>query len=155
MQINVAQLLKSDIGSVRDFEVSGAVDITGVGAGSEVGGKVRLMRTDRGILVAGTLNTEAEVTCSRCLAAFSCPLVLSIEEEYFPKVDVVSGARLAPPEEAGAFTISENHLLDLSEAVRQYALLAIPMKPLCRADCAGLCPHCGRNLNQGSCGCPT
>jgi uncharacterized protein len=38
--------------------------------------------------------------------------------------------------------------------VRQYALLAIPMKPLCREGCAGLCPTCGRNLNQGPCDCP-
>ncbi len=154
MQINVAQLLQESIGSTRDYEVSGVVDITGSGAGSMVQGEVRLMRTDRGILVKGTLHTEAEVACSRCLAPFRHPLVLNIEEEYFPTVDVVSGVPVSMPDETGYFTIDEHHDLDLTEAVRQYALLVIPMKPLCREDCAGLCRNCGRNLNLASCDCP-
>ena len=112
------------------------------------------MRTDRGILAKGTLHTEIEATCSRCLSSFSCPLALNIEEEYFPTVDVVSGARLAVPDEPGCFTIDEHHTLDLTEAICQYAILAIPMKPLCREDCAGLCPSCGHNLNHGPCDCP-
>ena len=48
---------------------------------------------------------------------------------------------------------STDHMLELSEAVRQIALLAVPMKPLCRLDCAGLCPYCGANLNRGKCQC--
>ena len=154
MQINVAQLLKSAIGSIRDYEVSGVVDIRGNGTDSIVRGEVRLMRTDRGILAKGTLHTEAEVTCSRCLSLFNRPLALNIEEEYFPTLDVVSGASLSLPEEPGCFIIDEHHLLDLTEAVRQYALLVIPMKPLCCEDCAGLCPNCGHNLNLGPCDCP-
>jgi uncharacterized protein len=84
---------------------------------------------------------------------FSCPLTLKIEEEYFPITDVVSGASSSLPEEPSCFTIDEHHILDLTEAIRQYALLAMPMKPLCRGDCAGLCPNCGHNLNQGPCDC--
>jgi len=45
---------------------------------------------------------------------------------------------LPPPDEAGCFTIDEHQVIDLTEAVRQYALMAVPMKPLCREDCAGL-----------------
>jgi len=153
-QINVAQLLKRPIGSLRKYEVSGSIDILGDGAGSAVQGEVRLMRTDRGILVKGTLHTKVGVTCSRCLGLFSCPLTLNIEEEYFPTVDVDSGARLPLPDEPGSFAINEQHVLDLAEAIRQYALMIIPMKPLCREDCAGLCPTCGHNLNQGACACP-
>jgi len=151
MRINVSQQLKASIGSIRNYEVSGIVDITG--GGSMVQGEVRLMRTDRSILAKGTLHTEVEVTCSRCLSLFSCPLTLNIEEEYFPTTDVISGASLPLPEEPSCFTIDEHHVLDLTEAIRQYALLAIPMKPLCREDCAGLCPNCGHNLNQGPCDC--
>ena len=154
MQINVAQLLKAPIGSVQDYEVKRVIDITGDGNSSLVRGKVRLMRTDRSILVKGALDTEVELTCSRCLSPFNCPLTLNIEEEYFPTTDVVSGASLPLPEEPGCFTIDEQHVLDLTEAIRQYALLAIPMKPLCGEDCAGLCSYCGHNLNQGPCGCP-
>jgi len=152
MEINVSQLLKASIGSIRNYEVSELIDIAG--GNSTVQGEVRLMRTDRGILVEGTLGTEVEVTCGRCLSLFSCPLALSIEEEYFPIADVVSGASLPLPEEPGCFTIDERHTLNLTEAIRQYVLLAIPMKPICREGCAGLCPSCGHNLNLGVCDCP-
>jgi uncharacterized protein len=151
MRINVSQLLKEPIGSVRDYEVSEAVDIAG--GSRQVRGEVRLIRTNRGILAKAGLNTEIEATCSRCLSVFDCPLRLNVEEEYFPTTDVVSGAALPLPEEPGCFTIDERHILDLTEAIRQYALLDIPMKPLCREDCAGLCPVCGHDLNQGPCGC--
>ena len=151
MRINVSQQLKSSIGSIRNYEVSEVVSIAG--GDSMVEGKVTLVRTDRGILTEATLHTEVEVTCSRCLSLFDYPLTLSIEEEYFPITDVVSGVSLSLPEEPGCFTIDEHHVLDLTEAIRQYALLAIPMKPLCGQDCAGLCPTCGHNLNQGPCDC--
>ena len=151
MPINVSQLLKASIGSRRSYEVGETINIAG--GNSVVQGKVGLMRTDRGILVKGTLHTEVEVTCSRCLSLFSRPLTLNIEEEYFPIIDVVSGAPLSLPEEPGCFTIDEHHILDLTEAIRQYMLIAIPMKPLCREDCAGLCPSCGHNLNEGPCNC--
>ncbi len=120
-----------------------------------VQGEVSLVRTHRGVLLQGTLCTEAELACSRCLSMFTCPLTLNIEEEYIPEIDVTTGIPLPPPEEPGTFTINEHHILDLTEAVRQHALLAIPMKPLCREDCAGLCPRCGCNLNDGPCDCPT
>ena len=150
-QINVSQQIRTSIGSIRNYEVSEVVDIAG--GGSMVQGEVRLTRTDQGILVKGTLHTEVEVTCSRCLSLFSCPLAVNIEDEYFPTTDVFSGASLPLPDEPGCFTIDEHHILDLTEAIRQYALLLVPMKPLCREDCAGLCPYCGHNLNQGSCDC--
>ncbi len=140
IQENVAQLLKEPVGSTRDYELDEPVDITGNGVGTQVKGKVRLTRTNRGILVRGTVNTGVEVTCSRCLSQFRCPLTFTIEEEYFPVIEVNSGAPLSPPDEPGSFIIDEHHILDLTEAIRQYALLAMPMKPLCREDCTGLSP---------------
>jgi len=154
MQINVAQLLKGNIGSVRDYDVDGVIDITGSGNDSPVRGNISLTRTDSSILVKGVVDSEVELTCSRCLNQFNCPLTLNIEEEYFPTTDVNSGASLPSPGDPDRFTIDERHVLDLTEALRQRALLAIPMKPLCREDCAGLCPSCGRNLNLGPCNCP-
>jgi len=155
MKINVAQLLRASIGSVRDYEIKQVIDITGDGVNSLVQGKVRLMRTNRSILVKGELAAEVELTCSRCLGSFKCPLKMNLEEEYYPTADVDTGAALSLPDEPGCFTIDQQHVLDLTEAVRQYALLAIPMKPLCRENCAGLCPFCGHNLNRGPCGCPS
>ncbi len=154
MRINVSQLLKAPIGSIRNYKVGEIVDVAGDSSGSVVQGEIKLMRTDRGILAKVTVRTEVEVTCSRCLSLFGYPLTLNFEEEYFPTVDVVGGAPLPLPDEPGCFTIDEHHILDLTEAMRQYSLLAIPIKPLCRTDCAGLCPNCGHNLNQGPCVCP-
>ena len=153
MRVNVSQQLKEPIGSVRSYKVSEIIDVTGDSNSSMVQGEVSLVRTNRGILAKGTLHTAVKVTCSRCLSLFDCPLALNIEEEYFPSIDVVSGASVPLPEGLGVFTIDKHHILDLTEAIRQNALLAIPMKPLCHQDCAGLCPECGHNLNQGSCAC--
>lgn len=154
MQINVSQLLREPIGSTRDYQVNEVADISGDGKGCLVQGECRLLRTQRSILAKCALNTDVELTCSRCLGLFRYQLTLNFEEEYSPTLDVVSGSALPLPEEAGAFTIDEHHILDLTEAIRQYTLLAIPMKPLCHKGCAGLCQNCGHNLNQGRCDCP-
>ena len=155
MQIKVSQLLKETIGAVRDYQVSEIVDVTGDGGGRKVQGEVRLLRTHRGILVKGELQTEIELTCSRCLSLFHFPVRINFEEEYIPTVDVVSGIPLSSPEESSSFTIDEHHVIDLTEAIRQYALLTLPMKPLCREDCAGLYQESGHNLSQGTCDCPS
>ena len=151
MQINVSQQLKAPVGAARNYELSETTEVAG--SESTVKGQVKLTRTDRGILASVALHTEVEVTCSRCLISYNYPLSLNIEEEYFPVTDTVTGAPIPLPDEPGCFTIDEHYLLDLSGAINQYALLTIPMKPLCRKDCAGLCPNCGHNLNDGPCNC--
>ena len=153
MRINVSQQLKSAIGSRRSYKVKGTVAIAD--GDSPVEGEAVLVRTDRGILVEAKLRTSVELTCSRCLTLFQYPITMNIAEEYLPTADIVSGAPLSLPDEPGCFTIDKNHVLSLAEAIRQHALLVIPMKPLCRRDCAGLCPSCGHNLNRGQCHCPT
>ena len=153
VQFNVSQLLKSPLGSIRKYEVDDEVNI-GEDT-SRVRGEVTLLRTNRGILVTGKLKTELGLTCSRCLAEFRQPVTLDIEEEFFPTIDILTGSSVTPPEdEPDAFVIDQNNILDLSEAIRQYSLLAVPMKPLCKDDCAGLCPTCGINLNSKKCNCP-
>ena len=155
MRINVSQLLKEPVGSLRRYQINEAVEIDEDKQSYPVMGEVELMRTDRSILVEGTLQTEPAITCSRCLISFTCPLNIHLEEEYFPTVDVATGAALPVSDELNCFTIDEHHILDLSEAVRQYALVSTPMKPLCSKDCAGLCSTCGCNLNLKQCDCPS
>ena len=154
MQINVSQLLKESIGSSRKYKVDETLDIGEDQPGRRVNGEVSLLRTHRGVLVKGNLHTGLELTCSRCLRVFDYPMDIAFEEEYIQTIDINSGLPLDSSEEIGAFAIDEHHEIDLSEAIRQYALLAVPMKPLCQEKCAGLCPECGRNLNQGPCACP-
>ncbi len=49
----------------------------------------------------------------------------------------------------------QENMLDLTELLRQNILLSMPIKPLCSDECKGLCPTCGRNLNEGPCNCPS
>jgi uncharacterized protein len=155
MELNVSQLLQEPVGSTREYKFDEAVDIIGDGKEYKVQGECGLLRTRRSILVKCALSSEVELTCSRCLSRFRHPLKISFEEEFLPTIDVTSGMPLPQTDEAGAFTIDERHIMDLTEPARQYALMAVPMKPLCKADCAGLCQQCGKNLNQGNCDCPT
>lgn len=147
--INVAQLLKEPIGSSRSYQIDEPYDNEGI---NSVKGKVILTRTNRSILVKGIMTANVTGNCTRCLSPVDCSVIINIEEEFFPSIDISSGSLL--PKELDSFTIDNNNVLDLGEAVRQYTLLSIPTKLLCRPDCAGICPSCGHNLNQCSCGCP-
>lgn len=151
MQANVSQLLQEPIGATREYEVDAELNIAG--GPSPVRGEVLLTRTDRSILVQGRIEIEIGLTCSRCLEQSRLPISFDIAEEYFPTTDMQSGVALPAPEGPGGFTIDEQHVIDLTEAIRQYAEVKMPMKPLCRDSCAGICPSCGRNLNEGVCDC--
>ena len=153
MQWNVAQLLQSAIGSEREYAIDEAEDRYEELAG-KITGAVRLMRTDRGILVRAELDTRVRAECSRCLSPFTEPVSFAIDEVFYPSIDILHGGKLDPPEEDGAFKIDARHTLDLGEPARQYALLSLPMKPLCTQGCSGLCSTCGVNLNVETCGCP-
>lgn len=146
--INVAQQLKESVGSVRHYEIDETTE-----EGLPIHGEVQLLRTNRSILVTGKLETTDRGICSRCLEEFDHPLTLDIEEEYLLPNNTESDLSPTPQNETGTFAVDENNLLDLSEAVRQYKLLTLPMKPICRQNCTGLCPYCGCNLNQGTCTC--
>lgn len=152
MQINVSQQLKSIVGTERNYETNSTVFIDGCEI--EIRGHVSLIKTNRGILAKGRFSSQIDMECSRCLCSFSHPLNFTIEEEYFPTLDIVTGENLPLPEEAGSFMIDDHNVIDLSEALRQYAVLAVPIKPLCKQECAGLCPTCGTDLNEKPCSCP-
>ncbi len=156
MKFNVSQLLKEQSGGIREHSLHEDIshldpDIKPL---STLDGSVQLIRTADGILARGVLNTSVELACSRCLEPFSMPVRFVLEEEFYPTIDITTGAslpRLAEDEEATA--IDDHHILDLTEVVRQDILLAISPYPVCRTKCAGLCPHCGKNWNEGPCDC--
>jgi uncharacterized protein len=182
MQINVAQLLKEGTGATRsldiddvltlseastDVEASTSVEAPAEGGGptrvgepaggqeSRVQGRASITRAERGILLKGSFGCQVRLTCVRCLTSFAHSAEFSVEEMFYPSIDILTGLPQALADEDGSacFTIDEHHILDTSEMIRQYCLLAIPMKALCRVDCAGLCPDCGANLNENRCHC--
>ncbi len=155
MQYNVAQLLKEPTGSTRSYQL----DETFTGAERVVDraqGLAHLLRTHQGILVTATMDIQMTLACSRCLREYTRASTIAVEEELFPTVDINTGRNLPPPANAEeALWIDSDHILDLTEALRQCVLASAPMKPLCRDDCRGLCQVCGTNLNQGKCNCIT
>ncbi len=152
---NVAHLLKAPTGTVRRVEVDEldqdlAADLRLVSATK---GSLRLMRTTAGILVTGNLTHAVEATCSRCLETFTRTQTIELNDEFVPVVDVNSGVPLPEPVDPDAFRLRPDHVLDLTEAIRQYAILEAPLQPICQENCKGLCVSCGENLNLGPCRC--
>jgi len=156
MQINVAQLLKQPVGATRQYELQEQLELSdeGVLPVAPLAGTVHLLRTQRGVLVHLQARTQVQIACCRCLEPFTTPVEINFQEEFFPTIDIHTGLPIEVPEDDKAALIDDSHVLDLGEMVRQYLLLSLPMHPLCREDCAGLCPHCGHNLNAGPCACP-
>ena len=133
--INVAQLLKEPVGSSQSHDISGTIDEEVEGF---VEGKAKLIHSSRGVLVQCKLNVEVKLICSRCLDTFLCPISFTAEEEFLPISDVSGDLALSLLEQSEGLTIDNKNILDLSELIRQYMLLNLPMKPLCRPDCPGM-----------------
>ena len=153
MNYNVSQLLKEPIGSEREFNID-----EGEFGDSEytmdcASGSVRMVRTHQGIWAKGQLTVRVAQDCSRCLNDFSETLELEIDEEYFPELDVRTGRRELPPNDWEGLYIGADHMLDLAEATWQSALAVLPLKPLCKSDCVGICDRCGVDRNRNTCDC--
>lgn len=123
-----------------------------------IAGEIAFGNTGRTIDVRGKFRTAIELECGRCLRTYQMPVTSTIEEElpiegvpWAPEVGEEEEDRL-PEEEADP--LFADNIFDLDEYLRQSILVNVPIKPLCEEDCKGLCPHCGANLNDGSCECP-
>ena len=155
MIFNVAQLMKAPVGTslasdIDEEKVQLDEDLKIIGP---VKGHARMRRVNQGRLVEGWVDLTLDLACTRCLKPIEQPLHVTFEERFYPTVDVVTGTPLPPIEEDDVFSIDEHHQVDLTEAVRQAVLLAVPMVILCKEDCAGLCTQCGHDLNLGPCNC--
>jgi uncharacterized protein len=98
---------------------------------------------DGGILVRGRISGRFVESCRRCLKEVATPFQVQVAEIYRPPGGVW---------EEGY--VIQHDTIDLERAARDTVGLEIPMSPLCRPDCAGLCPRCGADLNEGRCACP-
>ncbi|TEU16021.1 MAG: DUF177 domain-containing protein [Dehalococcoidia bacterium] len=133
--INVAQLLKEPVGSNQSYDISEVIDEE---VECFVEGKAKLIHISQGVLVQCKLTAEVKLICSRCLDTFLLPISFTAEEEFIPISDVSGDLALSSPEQSEEFIIDNKNILDLSELIRQYTLLNLPMKPLCRPDCSGI-----------------
>jgi len=145
LRFNFGFMLEATLGTFREMEldyptirVSEDVTLT------PLEGKFGASRTSEGIYLSGTLTTKIEIECVRCLDELNLPIQLKIDDLFY-----------YPPESvpAGEYIIGEDGFLDLAPLVRELSLLEVPMQPICKSDCQGLCVQCGQNLNQGNCDC--
>lgn len=107
----------------------------------DLNGSARITRTPQGLLVQAKMRATLKSECVRCLTEILHPLVIDFTELYAFSLRSVTESGLILP---------ENGQIDLTSLVREYMLLEIPINPLCRTDCKGLCPICGENLNEFS-----
>jgi uncharacterized protein len=154
LKFNVAQLLREEVGARRNYTFAeNALPLDDETILQQLEGKVRFTRTATGVLADVDAQGVVELPCIRCLTPSRPPVHLHFQDEFHSRIEVNTGVPLPKPDEEDPFYINENHLVDLGEALREYALLALPMRPLCKPDCKGLCPTCGADLNLGDCGC--
>ena len=153
---NVAGMLQEAPGATREVALRDRYLALGadVELAGPVDGLIQLQRTNRGILVRGTVGALLQRTCSRCLEPFVETVRIQLAEEYLPTIDAQHGVPLPPPAgDEAALPIDDRHQIDLGPVLHDELALTEPMHPLCRPDCPGLCPGCGRRMDVGSCAC--
>jgi uncharacterized protein len=151
LAFSVTGLLAEPAGTRRELEVSAPPIDLGpeLRQSRGVEGRLKLTRTNRGLLVEGRFDTELRLVCSRCLREIDYPIGFEIEEEALPSVDLVSGLALDTSTEPDQLRLNDHHELELEGEFRDAIVLAEPIAPLCREDCPGLCQVCGKELAGG------
>lgn len=143
LRLNVGFLLKENVGYSRKIsfehpllEVADDLDL------ANFRGAVRLTRTVQGVYAQGKFLGEESVECVRCLTQISQTLQSQVEQLYE-----------FPPDPQAEFVVSESGHIDLASFLREDMILSRPLRSLCKPDCKGLCPQCGKDLNEGACDC--
>jgi uncharacterized protein len=146
-RIPVADLLKRP-GAARTEQVSGPLEGL-VGPGAEIPADqpiradVSLERVPDGIVVRGTIEGRWQTACSRCLNPVSDEIAVHVDELFEPH-----------PLAGETYQLADD-VVDLEPVIRDALLLELPTAPVCRPDCAGLCPDCGIDRSTATCDCHT
>jgi uncharacterized protein len=147
--VQVAALRKL-AGTTRHEARAGVIEgLSAVGVavvdGAPVACDLTLSSYPGGIMVTGTVSAPWQGECRRCGGPVSGAVEAEVRERYTPHPD-------AEEEEDAYLLVGEE--LDLEPLARDAVLLDLPLAPLCRPDCLGLCPRCGQNRNISACDCP-
>jgi uncharacterized protein len=105
--------------------------------------------------LVGRVQTTLALPCGRCLEPFVWPVDAAFDLRYQPHSQSTGESERKIEEDDLATTFYENDEIDLGQLMQEQFYLTLPMKPLCTADCRGLCSNCGTNLNRGTCDCNT
>ncbi|MDG4862024.1 DUF177 domain-containing protein [Streptomyces sp. T-3] len=144
------QRLTRTVEAPKDFGIQGVI---GTPQGAPVEIELRLESVMEGVLVTGTARARVEGECVRCLEPLERELDADFQEMYsYPDADDRGRSKQAEPaddaEDDEDMIPLEDGMFDLEPVLRDAVVLALPMQPVCREDCAGLCSECGINLND-------
>jgi len=112
------------------------------------------------LLMEGSVETRVALPCSRCAVYFEEPVWADLSDQFALEAKAAgphgraSHVEVEEDVNPSAGRLFEGHLFDLTEFLRQNILLSLPSSPLHDASCRGLCAACGKDLNEGPCGCP-
>lgn len=118
-----------------------------------------LLRIGANVDVTGDVACDYHPSCIRCLKVFQSHLDLPIHLTLAPlyeserQIKLESKDEVALVKEDLEFSYYEGDSFSLSDLIREQVILAVPMQPLCKKSCKGLCQQCGKDLNLGFCGC--
>jgi uncharacterized protein len=143
-RLNVGFIIHAEVGYVHEFPF--ALERLRLGDELELNGLTGLVnvgRTPQGLLFTGNFAAGTTLECARCLKQFQRRLDWTLTELYAFTEKSISESDLIVPEDAQ---------IDFMPIIREYALLEVPIRPLCKPGCRGLCPVCGQDLNVQDCG---
>ena len=143
LRLNVGFLLHQGAGTSQEFDF----DLPAIQVGDDLDlsflrGDVRMTRTSEGLYLDGLLASAVAQECDRCLTPLNTEVIAEVGELLFypPR-----------PGTQPAENVPESGILDLRPLLREQFFVSLPMHTLCKADCKGLCPECGGNLNETAC----
>ncbi len=162
LRVPVASLMKKLFSRERfraDLDIAlGEQGLYERGEGGGLRLDVWLESSPDGIRVKGRMWGSIGMECTRCLKEYRQNLEIDVDEFYRrPGLGADAGEGRKLPREAempedDAYLIEEN-AIDLNVMVNDAVLLSMPIKRLCSEECRGICPYCGKELNQGPCTC--
>lgn len=155
MEINITQLRKSPGDTLQfhfneeirtfslndeQFLINGPVEFQG-----------KIMNTGRLLQVKGEIICTVKLQCGRCLDNYNYEIQASFDEKYCHENDVaIINEEGIEEDECNIF---KGDKIDFTEDVKECLALSIPMKPICKEECKGICSQCGQNLNVKKCDC--
>jgi uncharacterized protein len=123
-------------------------------------GRAQLVREHHGkhelindIRLAGDLSTRVEMACARCLEPVSQEVAKKFDLLYRPQGTDAGREELSVTAAEAEVSYYQGEGLLLEDVLREQILLALPLRVICKEECKGLCPHCGKNLNYEQCSC--
>jgi uncharacterized protein len=126
MKINIADILAQELGYNRQFNIEGeALDLELVKLTGPINGEFTVFRSESGLLVSGRIETDIELECHRCLTIFERHIVLNFSQPFSEQ----------PGDDDMPIVGNE---IDLAPTIEQEIVLSLPIKQLCKVDCAGM-----------------